>query len=79
MRFAFTRIVISQKGIPITKTTQKYNRYDVIIIDDIGYVHQNKEEMEVLFTMMAERYETGSLIITAICHSQNGKISLKTQ
>ena len=39
--------------------------YDAIIIDDIGYVQQEKEEMEVLFTLLAERYEQGSVMITS--------------
>ncbi len=32
------------------------DRYQVVILDDIGYVQQNREEMEVLFTLLAERY-----------------------
>ncbi len=58
-------LLLAKKEFRLPRLLKKYNRYDVIIIDDIGYVHQNKEEMEVLFTMMAERYETGSLIITS--------------
>ncbi len=36
-----------------------------MIIDDIGYVQQNREEMEVLFTFLADRYEQSSLMITS--------------
>ena len=39
--------------------------YEVIILDDIGYVQQSREEMEVLFTLLAERYERRSVIITS--------------
>ena len=39
--------------------------YDAVILDDIGYVQQNREEMEVLFTFLAERYERRSVIITS--------------
>jgi DNA replication protein DnaC len=35
------------------------------MIDDIGYVEQNREEMEVLFILLADRYERGSLMITS--------------
>ncbi|MDP8228280.1 MAG: ATP-binding protein [Candidatus Electryoneaceae bacterium] len=38
---------------------------DTIIIDDIGYVEQNREEMEVLFTLLACRYERGSVMLTS--------------
>ena len=36
-----------------------------MILDDIGYVQQSTEEVEVLFTLMAERYERRSLLITS--------------
>src|SRR3954454_2898130 len=34
-------------------------------IDDLGYVQQSREEMEVLFTLLAERYERGSVLISS--------------
>jgi DNA replication protein DnaC len=34
-------------------------------IDDLGYVQQSREEMEVLFTLLAERYERGSVFISS--------------
>ena len=37
----------------------------LLLIDDIGYVQQSREEMEVLFTLMAERYERGTLMLTS--------------
>jgi DNA replication protein DnaC len=37
----------------------------VLILDDIGYVQYSREEMEVLFTLLAERYERGSVILTS--------------
>jgi len=37
----------------------------VLLIDDIGYVEQNREEMEVLFILLAQRYERGSLMISS--------------
>jgi DNA replication protein DnaC len=36
-----------------------------VILDDIGYVQQNRDEMEVLFTFLAERYERKSVLITS--------------
>jgi hypothetical protein len=36
-----------------------------VILDDIGYVQQNRDEMEVLFTFLAERYERRSVLITS--------------
>ncbi len=37
----------------------------MVILDDIGYVQQSREEMEVLFTFLAERYERRSVMITS--------------
>ncbi len=37
----------------------------MLILDDIGYVQQSREEMEVLFTLLAERYERRSLLISS--------------
>lgn len=40
-------------------------KYDALIIDDIGYVQHDRDEMEVLFTLLAERYERGSILLTS--------------
>ena len=44
---------------------RKLARYEALIIDDIGYVQQDREEMEVLFTLLADRYERSSTMITS--------------
>ena len=38
---------------------KKLSRYDALIIDDIGYVQQDRSEMEVLLTLLADRYDRG--------------------
>ena len=38
---------------------------DALIIDDLGYVHYGREEMEVRFNLMAFRYERGSVLLTS--------------
>lgn len=38
---------------------------EVIILDDIGYIKPTDQEAQVLFELIAHRYETGSLIITS--------------
>lgn len=54
-----------KRNLKLPKFFKKLNRYHAIIIDDIGYVQQSKEEMEVLFTLLAERYERGSVMVTS--------------
>jgi len=43
----------------------KLDRIPLIILDDIGYVKKDEHETSVLFELICQRYETGSLIITA--------------
>ena len=49
----------------MSKALKKLSRYDAVIIDDIGYVQHSRQEMEVLFTFLADRYERRSLMITS--------------
>lgn len=58
-------LLLAKKELKLPRVLKKINKYDAIIIDDIGYVQQDKEEMEVLFTLLAERYERGSVMITS--------------
>lgn len=44
---------------------KRLDRFQVVILDDIGYVQQSRDEMEVLFTFLAERYERRSVVITS--------------
>ena len=58
-------LLIAKRDLSMSKVLQKLSRYDAVIIDDIGYVQHSRQEMEVLFTFMADRYERGSLMITS--------------
>jgi len=58
-------LLIAKRDLAMSKLLKKLSRYDAVIIDDIGYVHHSRQEMEVLFTFLADRYECGSLMITS--------------
>ncbi len=58
-------LLLAKKELKLKRILKTLARYDVLIIDDIGYVQQDQKEMEVLFTLLAERYERGSVIITS--------------
>lgn len=58
-------LLIAKKNLEMNKWIKKLSHFDAVIIDDIGYVQQSREEMEVLFTFMSNRYESGSLMITS--------------
>ena len=58
-------LLVAKRELALSKALKKLARYDAVIIDDIGYVQQSREEMEVLFTMLADRYERGSVMLTS--------------
>jgi len=55
----------AKRDLRLPQMLKRLARYDVLLIDDLGYVRQDREEMEVLFTLLAERYERGSVLITS--------------
>jgi DNA replication protein DnaC len=58
-------LLIAKRDLKLARCLNRLSKFEVLIIDDIGYVQQNREEMEVLFTLLAERYERGSVMITS--------------
>ena len=59
------RLLKAKAELDIEKEFARLDKFEVIILDDIGYVQQSREEMEILFTFLAERYERKSLIVTS--------------
>jgi len=59
------RLLTAKKELALEATLRRLDRFDVVILDDLGYVQQSREEMEVLFTFLAERYERRSVMITS--------------
>jgi len=58
-------LLIAKRELELARALKRLARYDAIIIDDIGYVQQDRTEMEVLFTLLADRYERASIMITS--------------
>ena len=59
------KLLIAKRDLNLPRVLKRLSKYDALVIDDIGYVQQNRQEMEVLFILLAERYERGSLMITS--------------
>ena len=55
----------AKEELQLKRMLKKLSKYHALIIDDIGYVQQDRAEMEVLFTLLADRYERGSVMITS--------------
>lgn len=58
-------LLLAKRDLNLAKVLKKLSRYHAVIIDDIGYVQQSRAEMEVLFTLLADRYEAGSVMLTS--------------
>lgn len=58
-------LLIAKRDLRLPRVLKKFSKYELIVIDDIGYVQQSREEMEVLFTLLADRYERGSIMLTS--------------
>jgi len=59
------RMQLAKQNYTLPDLLKRLARYSLLILDDIGYVKRNETETSVLFELIAERYENGSLIITA--------------
>lgn len=59
------QLLIAKRDLRLANLIKRLAKFDALIIDDLGYVQQNREEMEVLFTLLAERYERGSVLLTS--------------
>jgi len=59
------RLLVAKRDLRLEHELAVLDGFDAVILDDIGYVQQNRDEMEVLFTFLAERYERRTVIITS--------------
>ena len=59
------KLLIAKKDYDLENALKRLDKFDVIILDDIGYVQQSRDEMEVLFTLLADRYERRSVMISS--------------
>lgn len=58
-------LLLAKRDLRLPKVLRQLDTFELLILDDIGYVQQSAEEVEVLFTLMAERYERASMFITS--------------
>jgi len=55
----------AKRDYELERELRRLDRFQVVILDNLGYVQQSRQEMEVLFTFLAERYERRSIVITS--------------
>ncbi len=59
------QLLRAKRDLVLERELARLDAFDAVILDDIGYVQQDRDEMEVLFTFLAERYERRSVLITS--------------
>ena len=59
------RLLAAKRDLRLEEELGILDSFDAVICDDLGYVQQNRDEMEVLFTFLAERYERRTVMITS--------------
>ena len=58
------RLLAAKRDLRLPQELKRLDRYACLVLDDIGYVQHDRDEMEVLFTLLAERYERRSVGIS---------------
>ena len=58
-------LLAAKRDLDLPRALRKLDRFEVLILDDLGYLKHRADEAEVLFTLIAERYERRSLIVTS--------------
>jgi DNA replication protein DnaC len=59
------RLLAAKRDLRLEEELGTLDGFDAVLLDDLGYVQQTREEMEVLFTFLAERYERRTVMITS--------------
>jgi len=58
-------LLLAKRDLKLPRMLKGLSGYEALILDDLGYVQQSREEMEVLFLLLAERYERGSVLLSS--------------
>jgi DNA replication protein DnaC len=58
-------LLVAKRELELPRALRRLDVFDLVVLDDIGYVQQTPDEIEVLFTFLAERYERRSVLITS--------------
>lgn len=58
------RLLAAKRDLRLPQELAKLHRYACLVLDDIGYVQHDQDEMEVLFTLLSDRYEQRSVLLS---------------
>ena len=69
-------LLAAKRDLDLPRRLHKLDNFDFLLLEDLGYLPQDAEESEVLFTLIAERYERRSLGITSNLNRSQGETSM---
>jgi DNA replication protein DnaC len=55
----------AKRDLKLNSLLKKLDKFEAVIIDDLSYIPQEREETDVLFVLLAERYERRSVVLTS--------------
>lgn len=58
-------LLAAKRDLTLNAVLKKFDRVEALIIDDLSYIPQDREETDVLFVLLAERYERRSVVVTS--------------
>ena len=58
-------LLAAKRDLQLSRELKRLGRFEGLIIDDLGYIQESRDDMEVVFTLLAERYERGSVLMTS--------------
>ncbi len=58
-------LLAAKRDLRLSREIQRLGRIEGLIIDDLGYIQQSRDDMDVVFTLLAERYERDSVLMTS--------------
>jgi DNA replication protein DnaC len=58
-------LLAAKRDLTLPRLLRRLDTVELLILDDIGYIKQSAQEAEVLFTLIAQRYERHSVMITS--------------
>jgi len=59
------RLLNAKNELRLEKELKRLERFEAIIIDELGYTEHRREEMEVFFLLLSARYERGTVMISS--------------
>jgi DNA replication protein DnaC len=60
-----TELELAHKELRLPRVLQSLRRFDLILVDELGYLPFAKQTAELLFQFFSDRYERASIVITS--------------